>query len=60
MMKHCTSRYEIEAARLHWSSHDISLAQLQIWQVHVDQRKIKVDSYGSTIWSDSPCQPRGD
>jgi hypothetical protein len=58
MVEHCTSRYEIEAAKLNWPGHDISPAQLQIRQMHIDQRKIEVDCYGSSIRSDLLRQPR--
>jgi hypothetical protein len=59
MVKHCTSRDNVKTPRHHWPGHDISLAQLQIRQAHVDERKIEIDGYCSSIRSDLPGKPRG-
>jgi hypothetical protein len=59
VVKHRTSSHKIEAARFHGLCHDILLAQLQIRQMHVDERKIEIDSYRPSIRSDLPGKPRG-
>jgi hypothetical protein len=58
MVKHCTRRYEIEAAGFHGLVYNILLAQLQIRQMHVDERKIEIDGYRSSVRSDLPGKPR--
>jgi hypothetical protein len=59
MVKHSPSSYKIEAAGFHGLRHDIRLEKLQIRQMHVDERKIEIDGYGSSIRSDLPGKPRG-
>ena len=59
VVKHRTSSYKIEAAGVHGPGRDILLAQLQIRQMHVDEREIEIDGYRPSIRSDLPGKPRG-
>jgi hypothetical protein len=45
VVKHRTSSYKIEAAGIHGPGRDILLAQLQIRQMHINERQIEIDGY---------------